>query len=281
MIHYLASKRISLKQKLIGWLLTPIHLTACVAIFLAFHPLQVIGRWLSYSAHKTVVDYMSLFVLASLRLIGAKVEFISKGDLPSDRPLLLIANHQSLYDIPAICWFFRSRHPKFVAKKELGKGLPSISYNLRYGGSVLIDRENLRQALPALGRFGEYIERQRYAACIFPEGTRARDGVVKPFKEAGILKLLRAMPTVAVVPVAIEGSWELMRYRMRPIPFGVRLRCTVLPAIETKECSARQVIKQVERSIRTQLGQQLGTIGASWSASSNHADGLVPKAHVP
>ena len=31
---------------------------------------------------------------------------------------------------------------KFVSKKELGRGIPSISYNLRNGGSILIDRES-------------------------------------------------------------------------------------------------------------------------------------------
>ena len=40
-------------------------------------------------------------------------------------------------------------HPKFISKKELGRGFPSVSYNLRVGGSALIERKNPRQALAA------------------------------------------------------------------------------------------------------------------------------------
>lgn len=250
-------RSVARKQKLIGWLFTPIHLMACAVIFLAFHPIQVMARGLGYSAHKRVVDAMSWCVLESLRLVGARVEFVSPAKLPDDRPSLLIANHQSLYDIALIAWFFRSHHPKFVAKTELGQGLASVSYNLRHGGSALIGRENLRQALPALGRFGEFIERHRYAACLFPEGTRARDGVLKPFKQAGALTLLRAMPTAVVVPLAIDGSWELTRHRLRPIPFGVRVRCTVLPAIEANAGPAKAMIAEAERRIRAALGPSL------------------------
>ena len=46
-----------------------------------------------------------------------------------------------MYDISPIMWYLRKHHVKFVAKKELGKGIPSVSYNLRHGGSILIDRK--------------------------------------------------------------------------------------------------------------------------------------------
>ena len=44
----------------------------------------------------------------------------------------------------------RKWHPKFISKKELGKGIPSVSYNLKYGGSALIDRKDPKQALPEI-----------------------------------------------------------------------------------------------------------------------------------
>jgi 1-acyl-sn-glycerol-3-phosphate acyltransferase len=158
-----------------------------------------------------------------------------------------------MYDIPLIGWAFRRHHPKYVAKIELGKGLPSISYNLRHGGSVLIDRSDPRGAMRAIQQFGVQVEEHRYAACIFPEGTRARDGVMKTFNPAGLMVLVRACPSATIVPVAIDGSWELMRYRIRPIPFGVRVRFTVLEPIPPNEFPIKELAAITEDRIRKAL----------------------------
>ena len=62
--------------------------------------------------------------------------------------------------------------------------------------------------------------------------------------------LMRVAPSASIVPVAIDGSWQLMRYGMRPVPFGVRIKCTVLAPISRHEQSAKVVIRLVEDRIR-------------------------------
>ncbi len=79
---------------------------------------------------------------------------------------------------------------------------------------------------------------------------------MKPFNSAGLMALVRAMPSATIVPVAIDGSWQLLRYRMRPIPFGVRLRCTVLAPIEQSEHRAREIAKIAEDRIRGALSSE-------------------------
>ncbi len=237
-------------RKAIGWLLTPLHLVLFMAVLLVFHVAQVLALPFGYAAHKRVVDYLNLCVLASLKVVGTRIELDREHELPTDTPLIVVANHQSMYDIPMLGWAFRNHHPKFVAKVELSKGVPSISYNLRHGGSVLIDRSDPRAAMRAIRKFGRQVEEHRYAACIFPEGTRARGGVMKEFNPAGLMTLLRATPSATIVPVAIDGSWELMRYRMRPIPFGVRVKCTILTPIKQRGQSVKAVVSVVEDRIR-------------------------------
>ena len=105
----------------------------------------------------------------------------------------------------------------------------------------------------AIQKFGKTVEEHRYAACIFPEGTRARDGVMKEFNHAGLLALIRTTPSAVIVPVVIDGSWELMRYRMRPVPFGVRVRCTMLAPIYQNEHPAREIGRIAEQRIRASL----------------------------
>lgn len=240
-------------RKAIGWLLTPLHLVLFGAVLLIFHVVQVLALPFGYHAHKRVVDWLNFFVLASLKAVGTRMRLECAYELPPDRPLVVVSNHQSMFDIPMLGWLFRKHHPKYVAKIELGKWLPSISYNLRHGGSALIDRGDPRGSMRAIMSFGKRVEAERYAACIFPEGTRARDGEMKPFIPAGLIALLRATPSAIVVPVAIDGSWKLMRYRMRPVPFGVRVTCKALAPIDREEYSVKELVGIVEQRIRDAL----------------------------
>ena len=239
--------------KALGWLFTPVHVVMFAAVLLVFHVGQVLALRVGYAAHKRVVDSLNFCLLATLKIMGTRIEFVCEHELPANKPLVVVANHQSMYDIPLLGWTFRHHHPKYVAKIELSKGLPSISYNLRHGGSVLIDRSDPRGAMRAIQKFGKQVEEHRYAACLFPEGTRARDGVMKEFNPAGLLALVRATPSAAIIPVAIDGSWELMRYSVRPIPFGVRIRCTVLEPIDQNAFPGKELAGIAEKRIRETL----------------------------
>lgn len=240
-------------KKLAGWVLTVPHLVAFAVVLLVFHAAQVVARRFGYPAHKVVVDYLSLGILWSLRVAGTSVRYEMAHALPAEGPLIVVANHQSMYDIPLLGWVFRHHHPKFVSKKELGRWLPSVSYNLRHSGSVLIDRADPRQALREIRRLGERIEERGWAACLFPEGTRARDGVMKPFRQAGLSALLKSAPSATVVPVVIRGSWELLRYGMRPVPAGVKVRATVLEPIGRDGRDVKEVAALVEERVRAAL----------------------------
>ena len=71
------------------------------------------------------------------------------------------------------------------------------------------------------------------SAVIFPEGTRARHGELGKFRPRGTLALLEAAPDTAVVPVCIDESWRLLRYNLRPVPFGTRVRVWIGDPIRT------------------------------------------------
>ena len=240
--------------KWLGYLLTPVYLLVFGFLLAVFHPVQVICRRMGgYGAHKKSVDILNLLIVRSLFILGARISFRGVEALPGDRPVVLISNHQSMFDIPPIVWEFRARHPKFIAKVELGKGIPSISYNLRHGGSVLIDRGKPLQSVREIGKLGRYIEQNRYAAVIFPEGTRTRDGTMKPFLPAGIDALLKAAPSAVVVPLAIDGTYGLTKNGLYPMSFGAGVTITALDPIEPGDLPAEDVVREAERVIRTAL----------------------------
>ena len=238
----------------LGYILTPVYLLLFGLLLVIFHPIQVIcyNFW-GYSAHKRSVEILNLLIIRSLVIVGAKISFNGFEKLPDGRPIILISNHQSMFDIPPIVWAFRNYHPKFISKMELGKGIPSISYNLRYGGSVLIDRQKKQQAVQEIEKLGKYIEKNNYTASIFPEGTRTRDGIMKPFKPAGVQTLLKAAPSAVVVPFVIDGNFELLNKGFYPMSFGVKINYTVLDPIEPLTTTPEELVKKAEIMIREVL----------------------------
>jgi len=144
----------------------------------------------------------------------------------------------------------RKHHVKFVSKKELGKGIPSVSYNLRHGGSVLIDRKDARQSLSAMMTFGDYIEKTKRAAVIFPEGTRSKNGVPRPFKTKGLEMLIKKIPSALIVPITVNNSWKMLRYGNFPMGIGNHMKFTVHKPLEIINFTNKtELIEQVEQTI--------------------------------
>ena len=248
-------------MKLLGYLLTPIYLIVFGLLLVVFHPIQVICRniW-GYSAHKKSVDILNFLIIKSLLILGTKISFRCFEKLPKERPIILISNHQSLFDIPPIIWGFRNHHPKFISKIELGKNIPSVSYNLRHGGSILIDRNKRLQAAKEIAKLGSCIENNHYAVSIFPEGTRTKDGKVKPFKSAGVNALLKGAPSAVVVPLVIDGNYELLKKGLYPMSFGVKIKYTVLDSIEPGTITVEELVMKIENMIRTALEKPVNQI---------------------
>lgn len=215
-----------------------------------FHPIQWIClNVFGYQAHKKSVDILNLFLTRCLHILGVRYTFKVPEDMPENVPVIIVANHQSMNDIPPLIWFLRKYHVKFISKKELGKGLPSVSYNLRHGGSVLIDRSNPIQAVSAIKKMANYIETHNRSVVIFPEGSRSRDGVPKPFKTKGMTTLLEHAPNAYVFPVTINNSWKLLRYGKFPMGLGAHITFTVHQYLKVKDFKTDELITEVEKQI--------------------------------
>lgn len=237
-------------KKILSYLFSVLFYLFFGLTLIIFHALQ----WLSfnlfgYQAHKKSVDLFNFFLLRCLNLVGTRFQFKNKYTFDNNRPHIIVSNHQSMFDIPPIIWYLRQLHPKFISKKELAKGIPGISYNLRHGGSVLIDRKNAEQALGQIKKLGQYISETQRAAVIFPEGTRSRTGVPKSFAFNGLKTLFEACPDAVVVPVCINNSWKLQRYGMFPLDIGVFLKLKVLQPLEVKNFEVPELIQIIETRI--------------------------------
>ncbi len=242
-------------QKLLSYLLTPIYFIFFGLALLIFHPIQLICHNLfGYNSHKQSVSILNWFLMRCTNILGTRYTFKNEHEIPENVPLIITTNHQSMNDIPAIIWYMRKYHPKFVAKKELAKGIPSISFNLRHGGSVAIDRKDGKQALAQIAKLGQYIEKHNRSAVIFPEGTRSRDGKPKPFKTMGLKTLLQNAPSSYIVPISINNSWKLLRYGKFPMGLGVHIIFEVHPSIRNSG-DLDQLVAETEHAVKKGIHQ--------------------------
>jgi len=243
-------------HKFWGYILTPIYYLFFWFWLGIFHPLQ----WLAYNlggykAHKKVVDIMNFFLLYNGYLLGHRITFKNPYNLPTDRPIIFLANHQSMYDIPPIIWFLRKHHAKFISKIELAKGIPSISYNLRKGGGANIDRKDTKQSIMEIVKLIQRMKENKWSAAIFPEGTRSKDGIVRNFQVGGVATILKKCPEALLVPLAINNSWRMVQYGFFPLSAFEHISLEVLEPIEPSTGTADEVVQLSENAIRRALGQ--------------------------
>lgn len=237
-------------QKIVAYPLSLLYYIMFGITLIVFHVIQWLALNLfGYKAHKKSVDWLCFFLVANTYVLGTRYTLRNMDVIPKGVPLIIAANHQSFYDITALGWFMRKVHPKFISKIELGKGIPSISYNLRNGGSVLIDRKDPRQSLSAVKEMGVYIEKNNRTAVIFPEGTRSKTGKPIPFAVNGLKILCRNAPSAYVLPITINNSWKMTKWGSFPLGVGNNIEIIVHDPISVKDNAFDDLFEKTEKAI--------------------------------
>lgn len=211
-------------QRVLDWFFTVPFLLVFGLTLAVFDPLQRLARLFGQRPQELVAGVLQRSLLWVLRICGTRIDIERSPTIRPWTPYLIVANHQSMFDIPIFGGLLFSNFPKYISKRSLARWIPSVSYNLRRGGNAVIDRTDRGQALGAIRALGAQVRDRGVSAVIYPEGTRARHGELGDFKPKGFLELLDAAPGVAVMPVAIDNSWRLLRHNLLPVPFGTRLR---------------------------------------------------------
>ncbi len=194
---------------------------------------------------------MNFFLVRTTHILGTRYQLINREVVPKNVPVIFVQNHQSLYDIPPIIWFFRQNHPKFISKKELGKGIPSVSYNLRHGGSALIDRKDVRQAIPEIAKVAKYVNDNNYSLVIFPEGTRSKTGATKPFSANGLKTIYKNAPDAYFVPVTVNNSYKMSKWGYYPLGLGNKIIFTFHLPLKVSDYSFEEIFEKTENLVNS------------------------------
>lgn len=219
-------------KKIVDILLSVVYYIPFVLLILIMHPVQ----WIAYNfigkkAQQRAVQALNGGFIYTLPLLLSGSRYFNNQKIEKDKRYLIISNHQSMFDIVGILWHMRAYFPIFVSKKDLGKGIPSISYNLQKSGAALIDRKDKRQAITAIREMCKHAKEQGFSPVIFPEGSRSRTGKLKKFATAGIQVIVKEFEPDYIVPVVVRNSGKLNPKGLFPLRSLVIMSHEVMPLI--------------------------------------------------
>lgn len=183
---------------------------------------------------------------------GVRLRVEREVALGARRSYVVMANHQSMFDIPALIATLPGQ-TRFLAKRELFK-IPIFGWALWAGGFVPVERGDRSRSRGTLDAARDRL-RRGLSLLIFPEETRSRDGRLLPFKSGGFL--LAAKAGVPVVPVGISGTRLVQpkgRYTMTPGEVTLRYGAPIGVADEGARAKRAQV-----QAVRAEIARLAGT----------------------
>ena len=175
---------------------------------------------------------------SSVLLKSCGVRGITEGleNITPDETYLVVANHQSIADIPLIGANI-PLNVRVLAKRELFK-IPVFGQAMWLYDFIAIDRKNRRRAVKSLERAQKKMKYCSYL--VFPEGTRSRDGHVGKFKSGALILTEKGCK---ILPVALIGADKILKAGKTDIHSG-EVRIKIFPPTQIGENETRQELAE-------------------------------------
>jgi 1-acyl-sn-glycerol-3-phosphate acyltransferase len=125
--------------------------------------------------------------------------------LDPDTSYVVVANHSSYMDIPAL-YSALPLELRFFAKKGLFS-IPLLGWHLRRAGHLPVVRGDARASLKSMTEGAKLIRERGISVLLFPEGGRSEKGI-RPFKEGAAYIAIKA--GVPVVPVGLVNMRSVL-----------------------------------------------------------------------
>lgn len=177
-------------------------------IFGAWAVICIVGSLVSslllFSKEPTFFFAQKIWTPVALFLMGAKVKIKGAENIKPNHPYIVMSNHTSYLDIPALLKSVPLRL-HFIAKKEL-KVIPFLGWYLMLSDTILIDRKNTTKAKESLSKAAQLINKGRHVA-MYPEGTTSKTGKLNSLKKGGFY--LAEDAKAYIIPVHIKGTYDI------------------------------------------------------------------------
>lgn len=200
--------------------------------------------------NKKVYQTPYFFGRGMIKATGSTVKVIGLDNIPKDRAVLFVGNHQSNFDIPLLMGYLEKPHG-YIAKAELKK-VPIVAQWMTEMKCVFMDRSNRRQSLKAIKEGIETLKNGQ-SLVVFPEGTRSKSNEIGEFK-AGSLTLA-TKSGAPIVPITISGAHRIMESnnnRIQPAQVTLTIGEPIYME-DVKELSGQELTKLVEEKVKSHL----------------------------
>lgn len=159
---------------------------------------------------------------------GTHVEIEGQENIDPDQSYVVVANHLSTLDI-MVCFLAVPLPIRYLAKKELFR-IPLLAQAMRAVGIIEVDRAARGAIHSSVNRQAKDLIEHKRSLIIYPEGTRPRDGIMKPFKKGAFtMAIANQLP---ILPLSIHGTYEAA-VPGKPWFRGGEVKAIVDPAIPT------------------------------------------------
>lgn len=176
---------------------------AAFATTVLFLPMTI-AAFLS-STGNMAFNISKVWAYIMLIVTGIHTEIKGQEKIKRGQSYIIISNHQSLFDIPALVTRLGIQF-RWVIKKEILK-VPLFGYALWASKNIFIDRSDISQAIASIN---EGLKRlpKGVSVMVFAEGTRSPNGGIRPFKKGGFVMAIDN--NIPVLPVTVNGGRKIL-----------------------------------------------------------------------
>jgi len=186
-----------------------------------------------------------------LKVLGIKIEISGIENINNKQRYLVIANHQSSFDIMLLFKLLNINF-RFIIKEEYFK-IPILGRTFTAAEHISINRTNSLKALESLNSALKLITEKNYSIAIFPEGTRSLDGKIHKFK-AGLTFFLENIK-IPILPIVIKGTFDIMPKKSRIINRS-KIKVKILKSIEIEnftKSEKKQLVNDLQNLIEKEF----------------------------
>lgn len=177
---------------------------------------------------------------------GCRVRIVGRENIPADRPVIFVSNHQSYSDVP-ILYFLRGQF-KWIADERLFR-IPFFGWAMRMAGYIPVQQGDRHSAVETLGKAKAWLA-HGISIFLFPEGTRSHTGAFGRFQTGGFR--LAVETGTPVVPVVLVGTRQLLPRGSWIFRIGVKPQIHLLPPIAPDSADSKE-IHPLAKGVRAEM----------------------------
>lgn len=187
-----------------SWWLVPLMVIGFTFAFIIIHFLTAIFMILTTNLNKPPkhTEFFRLVIKTGLPiLLGIlRVKIITQGteNLPENKKVLVVCNHQHDFDPAIIVNAFPDAHLSFIGKKDIYETMPFAARAMHKLQCLPIDRENDREAAKTIIKAIKMLKEEESSIGLFPEGYTSKTAELLPFRNGSLKIALKSGAPVAV-----------------------------------------------------------------------------------